>query len=107
MHCYILLYLTKQHVGSNGKHNQRVTLESVPVRDFRPGLIDLKVTSWENTHEQARARNLHHNMMQQCLTSMHITTAAGQGACSITSEGQLEKAANKLSADEVNTLHPP
>lgn len=26
---------------------------------------------------------------------------------SITSEGQLEKAANKLSADEVNTLHPP
>lgn len=24
MHCYILLYLTKQHVGSDGKHNQRV-----------------------------------------------------------------------------------
>lgn len=52
MNCYILLYLTKQHVGSNGKHDQRVTLESVPVKDFRPGLIDLKVTSWENTHEQ-------------------------------------------------------
>jgi hypothetical protein len=34
MYYYILLYLTKQHVGSDGRHDQRVTLESAPVRDF-------------------------------------------------------------------------
>lgn len=85
LYCYILLYLTMQHVGSERKHDQRfrVTLESTLVRDFCPGLIDLKATSWENTHEQSRARNLHHNMMQQCppRTSMRITMAAGQGTC--------------------------